>query len=232
MEDYNKYYLKLYNWLADIPQSEIDKLVIRQFEANETFIHKDYLFTHVLIVLDGICNVINRTDNGTEIITLRLSESDLIGVSEHVLNSMRYIASVKSCTPLIVAELNLSTFSDWLKNYPCFVNFVLNNLVTRLHYTADFSANCQSSTSKINLAKYLMDRYSFESGSDNSKSNQNIIIHETHEIIGNFLGINTRTVERHIRALKQEGLISTTKGKVSISPAQYQELLRYVTSNL
>lgn len=145
---------------------------------------------------------------------------------------MRYIASVKSCTPLIVAELDLSTFSDWLKSYPCFVNFVLKNLITRLHYTADFSANCQSSASKINLAKYLMDRYSFESGSDSSKSNQNIIIHETHEIIGNFLGINTRTVERHIRALKQEGLISTTKGKVSISPSQYQELLRYVTSNL
>lgn len=51
MEDYNKYYLKLYNWLADIPQSEIDKLVIRQFEANETFIHKDHLFTHILLFL-------------------------------------------------------------------------------------------------------------------------------------------------------------------------------------
>lgn len=77
-----------------------------------------------------------------------------------------------------------------------------------------------------------MDRYSFESNSAAHAGNETIIIHETHEIIGNFLGINTRTVERHIRALKREGLISTAKGKVSISPAQYQELLRYVTSNL
>ena len=77
-----------------------------------------------------------------------------------------------------------------------------------------------------------MERYSFESSSAACTVNESIVIHETHEMIGNFLGINTRTVERHIRALKQEGLISTAKGKVSISPAQYQELLRYVTSNL
>ena len=232
MKDSNKYYLKLYNWLADIPQSVINRLVIRQFEANETFIYKNQLFSHVLIILDGICNVINETDSGTEVITLRLTQGDLIGVSEQVLISMRYVASVKSCTQLIVAELDSQTFNDWLCNYPCFVNFVLKNLVTRLHYTADFSANCQSSTSKINLAKYFMDRYSFESNSAGHAGNETIIIHETHEIIGNFLGINTRTVERHIRALKQKDLISTVKGKVSVSPEQYQELLHYVASNL
>ena len=162
MENFNKYYLRLSTWLADIPESDINKLVIRRFEANETFIHKNQLFHHVLIILDGICNVINQTDSGAEVITLRLSQGDLIGVSEHVLHSMRYIASIKSCTQLIVAELDSQTFANWLCSYPCFVNFVLKNLVTRLHYTADFSANCQSSTSKINLAKYFVDRYRFE----------------------------------------------------------------------
>ena len=162
MENFNKYYLRLSTWLSDIPESDINKLVIRRFEANETFIHKNQLFHHVLIILDGICNVINQTDSGAEVITLRLSQGDLIGVSEHVLHSMRYIASIKSCTQLIVAELDSQTFNNWLCSYPCFVNFVLKNLVTRLHYTADFSANCQSSTSKINLAKYFVDRYRFE----------------------------------------------------------------------
>lgn len=232
MEDLNKYYPKLTSWLADIPSSEINKLVIRRFEASETLIYKGHLFNYIFIVLDGICNVINQLDNGTEIITLRLSCGDLIGVSESVLNSMRYIASVKSCTRLIVAELDNHTFGRWLSSYPCFVNFVLKNLVTRLHYTADFSANCQSSASKINLAKYFMDRCSFELTSGSPDNKACIKIQGTHEMIGNFLGINTRTVERHINALKQEGLISTVKGKVSISPSQYQELLRYVTSNL
>lgn len=232
MEDLNKYYPKLTSWLADIPSSEINKLVIRQFEASETLIYKGHLFNYIFIVLDGICNVINQLDNGTEVITLRLSCGDLIGVSESVLGSMRYIASVKSCTRLIVAELDNHTFMRWLDTYPCFVNFVLKNLVTRLHYTADFSANCQSSASKINLAKYFMDRYSFELTSVSPGNKACIKIQETHEMIGNFLGVNTRTVERHINALKQEGLISTVRGKVSISPSQYQELLRYVTSNL
>ena len=74
MKDSNKYYLRLYNWLAGIPEPVTNKLVIRQFEANETFIYKNQLFSHVLIVLDGICNVINETDSDTEVITLRLSQ--------------------------------------------------------------------------------------------------------------------------------------------------------------
>lgn len=232
LEDFNKYYFMLSNWFPDIPESTISQLVIRQFEANETFIYKNQMFHHVLIVLDGICNVINQTDNGTEVLTLKLTQGDLIGVSEQVLHSLRYIASIKSSTQLTVAELGTQEFDDWLSNSPCFVNFVLKNLVTRLHYTADFSANCQSSTSKVNLAKYFMERYNFESTSAGSHGNKTIIIRETHEMISNFLGINTRTVERHIHTLKQEGLISTAKGKVSVSPAQYQKLLYYVTSNL
>ena len=232
MEDFDKYYLRLHNWLADIPESTVSRLVIREFEVNETIIYKNQIFQHVLIILDGICNVINQTDSGTEVITLRLSQGDLIGVSELVLHSMRYMASVKTCTRLIAAELDTKTFHSWLYSYPCFVNFVLKNLVTRLHYTADFSANCQSSTSRINLVKYFLDRCSFESNSVTRPGNKTMLIQETHEMIGNFLGINSRTVQRHIHALKQEGLISTRKGKVSISPEQYQELLRYVTSNL
>ena len=53
-------------------------------------------------------------------------------------------------------------YKHWLKSFPCFVNFVLKNLVSRLHYTADFSDNCQTSAPKINLAEYFIDRYNVE----------------------------------------------------------------------
>lgn len=112
------------------------------------------------------------------------------------------------------------------------MDIVLKNLVTRLHYTADFSANCQTSAPKINLAKYFIDRYNVELTTSPSEHHGSIRIQETHEMIGTFLGMSPRTVERHIHTLKEEGLISTAKGKVYISPSQYQELLNLVTSNL
>lgn len=230
MKDFTQYNSKLYHWFPQIPKSEINQIVIRQFEANETFIHKTDIFNHIFLILDGICNVINETDIHTQVITLRLSCGDLIGVSEMMLNSFRYISSIKCCTNLIVAEFDPHTFQEWLNRYPCFVNFVLKNLIIRLHYTADFSANCQSSTSKINLAKYFLDRYQFESSS--TEFSKPVIIRETQEMMSHFLGMNTRTIQRHIRALKEDGLIDTKKGKVCISQSQYQKLLLYVTSNL
>lgn len=232
MKDLNMYYPQIYSWFAEIPKTEADKLLIRQFEAGESLALKGRVFQNIFIVLDGICNVINQLDNGTEIITLKLTLGDVIGASESVLNSMRYIASVKACTPVIAAEMDHQTFRLWLASYPCFVNFVLKNLVTRLHYTADLSANCQTSAPKINLAKYFIDRYNVELTSSMPKYNGSVRIQETHEMIGTFLGISPRTVERHIHALKEDGLIDTVKGKVYITPSQYQDLLDLVTSNL
>lgn len=232
MKDLNMYYPRLYSLFARIPKPEIDKLVIRQFETGEALAFKERLFQHVFIVLDGICDVINQLDNGTETITLKLTFGDLIGVSESVFNDMKYIASVKACTPVIVAELENTEFKRWLVSFPCFVDFVLKNMVTRLHYTADFSANCQTSAPKVNLAKYFIDRYNVELTTSPPDCHGSVRIQETHEMIGTFLGMSLRTVERHIRTLKEDRLLSTEKGKVSISPSQYQELLNFVTSNL
>lgn len=232
MNDLNMYYPRLRSLFPQIPDQELDKLVIRQFEEGEALAFKDHLFQNIYIVLDGICNVINLLDNGTEIITLRLTFGDVIGVSESVFNNMKYIASVKACTPVVVAEMENGRFRQWLASWPSFVDFILKNLVTRLHYTADLSANCQTSASKINLAKYFIDRYNVESTTSSPTYHGSVRIQETHEMIGTFLGMSTRTVERHIRALREDGFISLTRGKVYISPSQYQELLNLVTSNL
>lgn len=189
MDNLNMYYPRLYSMFAQIPQSEIDKLVIRQFGSGEALAFKGRIFQHIFIVLDGICNVINQLDNGGEIITLKLTFGDVIGVSESVLHNMKYIASVKACTPVIAAELEDSLFKRWLGLFPCFVDFILKNLVTRLHYTADFSANCQTSIPKVNLAKYLIDRYNVELTSP-LQYQSSVRIQETHEMIGTFLGIS------------------------------------------
>lgn len=81
-------------------------------------------------------------------------------------------------------------------------------------------------------AKYLLDRFNVERTSYPADYNGSIKIQETHEMISAFLGISPRTVERQLLALRKEGLISTSHGKVVISPSQYQELLHLVTSNL
>lgn len=232
MELLNKYYSKLYHWFADIPYAEVNKILIRSFDADDRFILKGRPFENVYIILDGICSVVNQLDNGTEIITLRLTQGDVIGVSESILNSVRNIASVNPCTSLVVAEIDDRTFKNWLNTYPSFRDFVLKNIVVRLHYTADFSANCQTSSSKINLVKYLVDRYQVELTSYAPNYSGSVKIHETHEVIGTFLGLSPRTVDRNIRSLKNDGFISTERGKIHISSSQYQELLHLVTSNL
>lgn len=232
MGEPNIYDSKLRSWFPGIPQSELERLLFRPFEINDFLTIRGRPFTDIFILLDGICNVINQLDNGSEVITLKLTPGCLIGVSESISNNMRCIASVKACTPVIVAELDNQMFYRWLSSYPSFVFFVLRNMVTRLHYTADLSANCRSGTSQVNLAKYLIDRYNVESGSSAPKPSAVVKIHETHEIIGNYLGISPRTVERTIHALKSDGFIGTSRGKISISPSQYQALLDLVTSNL
>lgn len=232
LNDLHLYGSKLRSWFADIPQSEMNQLLFRSFEKNEFLTLKGRAFAGIYIVLDGICNVINQLDNGSEVITLKLTPGCVIGVSESIANSIRYFASVKACTPVDVVELDSLMFDRWLVSYPSFVRFVLRNMVMRLHYTADLSANCRIGTSQVNMAKYLIDRYNVEAGSSALHTAATVKIQETHEIIGNYLGISPRTVERIIRALRKEELISTSRGKICISATQYQALLDFIASNL
>ncbi len=232
MDPSKKYFANLRAWFPDIPEAELGRFLIRQLPAGELLVCKDDFFKNLFIILDGTCDVINQLDNGADIITLKLSCGDVIGVSESVTGNARNFASVKSCTRLTVAELDNGMFNHLLDTCPSFTRFVLKNLVARLHYTADFAANCQTSASDINLAKYLMDRYMVERSTYPQSYTGTVAIRETHEMIANFLGISTRTLERHIRALRADGLIDTVKGKISISPAQYQNLQQLVTSNL
>jgi len=229
---FDQYYSKLSGWFPDVPDGEIHKFLIRPFETGELLVRKDRLFQNLYIVLDGVCDVINQLDNGSEVITLKLTSGDFIGVSESTFGSLRNIASVKACSRLYAAEMENGTFKDWLRRYPSFTDFVMKNLVTRLHYTADLAANCQTSSAKVNLAKYLLDRFHVERTSHPEDYKGPIKIQETHTMISAFLGVSPRTVERQVLSLKKEGLITTSRGKISISAAQYQELLRFITSNL
>lgn len=229
---FDKYYPRLNHWFSDIPKPEVSKLLIRQFEAGELLVIKDRPFQNLYIVLEGICSVINQLDNGTEVITLKLTSGDIIGASESAFGSIRNIASVKASSKLIAAEMENCVFKDWIKNYPSFTDFVIKNIVTRLHYTARFAVNCRTSTAQVNLAKYLLDRFGVERTSHPEGYKGPIMIQETHEMISTFLGVSPRTVERQILSLKSEGLIHTSRGKVSISLEQYQKLLHLVTSNL
>lgn len=232
MQSLDRYYPLLSQWFPDIPSEEIHKILIRIFDTDEIFVTKRRGFRYVYILLDGICNVISELDNGSNVITLKLTKGDIIGVSESILNCQHNIASVKACTRLTVAEIENKVFSRWLDTFPSFSRFVLKNMIVRLHYTADLSANCQTSTSKINLAKYLLDRYNVELTSHPADYSGSVKIQETHEMIGNYLGLSSRTVERQLRALVSDGLLSTRHGKIHISPEQYQELMYLVTSNL
>lgn len=231
MDCFDQYYLRLGGWFTDVPEGEINKLLIRQFGAGEMLVEKNRVFQKLYIILEGVCDVINQLDNGMEIIKLKLTSGDLVGVSESVLGSFKNIASVKVCGRLIAAELDDDMFQDWLKRYTSFTNFVMKNLVTRLHYTADFAANCQTSSTKINLAKYLLDRFNIARTVHPANYQGTVKIQETHEMISTFLGVSLRTLERQILGLKKEGLIHISRGKICISPSQYQELLRLVTSN-
>lgn len=124
-DSFDKYYPRLSSWFADIPKPKVNKLLIRQFEAGELLVIKDRPFQNLYIILEGICSVINQLDNGTEVITLKLTSGDITGASESAFGSIRNIASVKADNRLIVAEMENSMFKDWLKCYPSFTDFVI-----------------------------------------------------------------------------------------------------------
>lgn len=220
-------YKKLESWFPDIPSGDIRGRRLLRYEKGTYLFYRNRPFRSVLLILDGCCDVVNRLDNGGDIITLKLKEGDVVGASECVLDLPRYLASVLACSTLWAMELSGNEFFQWLDSSPCFRRYILKNMVVRLHYTADTAANCRTGSAKVNLAKYLLDRYTFLKSTAPCDDSGSIIIRESHEMIASYLGVSVRTIDRQVKQLREAGLIHTLHGKIHISAQQFQALMKF-----
>lgn len=211
--------------LVSFSKTELEQFSVITYPAKTIIVKKGSLLKNIYIVLDGVCNMMKDLPNGSTIIVCRLSSFDIIGLGNIFDSTRRAYATTISITELTVLQMTLEEFMYYHHKYSSFSLFLLQNTTNRLHNALQFSNECKTNSTNINILYYLAKSYETYMNSYPKNYTGSVKIDETRQQISDFLGLTIRSLTRYISKYQEQKLITITKGKICMNHQQYKSIL-------
>ena len=208
---------------------DIDKIQIARYPQDVAIIKREAQESkYAYLIVTGICGIFNILENGEEYCYYKISEYDVIGLSELLgKEAVSREADIRTLSDVVTLKIAKEDLRGWMVKYPEFYNQLVKNIINRLHVTIRKNIECKKYTSLANIVSYLI--YSYELYRKVHPKNYlgEVKINETREMIGDFISMSIRSVNYNLEALKKQDYISIQRGKIFINHDQYMRLKLY-----
>ena len=205
------------NLFKDKPQNiKLDYKVI-EFTKDEIVTRRGNEIEKIYICIKGKLQVKNEFENGFIYNFAQINSISYIGIIEILAGSNIYTSTLKTITNCILVELDIDDFKKWINNDPKLAMKVLEYISKIMHEQSLNHGDKLAYPAIYLLTNYLINEY--ENG-----DKEVLLIKNTREEIGATLGVSVRTVNRNLKILKEENLISTSKRAISINKQQFIDL--------
>lgn len=182
---------------------------------------KDEPITHIYITVDGEISIVNEFESGKIFEPVILHHSDFTGVVEAILGMDEIISTNIAKTDVTYIKVPKQIFLKWLDDSHKITRYVLNSVST------NFKKNMAESGESVILdSMYLLVSYLLRNTNHDNLTNF-YVLHETRERTSIRTGINIRTLYRHIKKLRQDGLITMQNRNIAFSDTQKMHLYDY-----
>lgn len=203
---------------------------------------KDYLITantasdmNLFLILSGICVVQLAASNLKETCAMpyHIFAGNYIGAREIIFPvPAKRFADVIATTDVTVLCIKGSEFYHWQATDCEFYNSVLANILEKEYSKNNLLYQCALLGGTAATAFFLHHLYViYQKSCYPANYKGPVHIRETHHDLSTFLARNTRTIDRAIRFLSQNGLISIQKGSIYIDSVHAQKLYEFVHSH-
>ena len=209
-----EYYVK--NMPPDIRQ----RAMIKNFPPNYIIHQKNDPIKAFGILCSGAIRIIYEFENGN-IFTLQSDEAiSFIGEVVIMAGSPYGSAAVETTTESTVLFISRSDFEAWASQDIHILGLVSKKIAEKLYRSAfELGAKRFYSPSFL-LLDFLMN-YGRNKSVTESKP---LVVSKTRHELHEELGMNTKTLDRTIKKLSDEQVISVIKGKITLSRQQYLNL--------
>lgn len=202
--------------LDSVHHEGVDFLRIKHFTKNEFLCHKGHEVNHCLFILSGDLSVVNEFDNGKTYNFETISKGLMIGEMELAAASPYYSASVIANSNTTVVEVPNDIYQQW-SNYPEFVKQSQQRLASML-----CSISASHGETLVYNAHQLMLRFFIRSFEEQSL--EVFTCQDTRDVIAEKTGLSLRSVNRAIKSLADQKLITISQGKVQLRDFQVKQM--------
>jgi len=216
----------LKSYATDLP-AEIDgTFTIQKFAAKSTIYSKGDSLSRIGILISGRVRALTEVETGYTYMLGQRSPVAFIGAIGYLANTKCASARYEAVTDCEIAFISTKNFEYWLKSNPHFLWTVSSIMADKLYdYVCNKSAEHRFMPTIYLLLKHIL---SEPMQFSTCESSLYILTKPRHQI-SEELGIPLKTINRTVAALVQDGAITLTRGKISLTRAQYQNGPSYLS---
>lgn len=208
---------KAIEFLEKIPEKIKLNCKLTKVDKDKIVILKENNIEKIHINLQGNMRVRNEFENGFVYDFANIEEIAFIGAMEVMANKETYSSTLRTISQCILLEIEKDDFINWIRNDQELALEVLS-FVSRSMYEQSLKVGEVLAYPAIcNLVSYFI--HVFE-----NEDNEMVILKKSREEIGSILGLSVRTINRNLKKLKDENLISVNRKYISITKEQYNKL--------
>lgn len=204
-------------FIEKIPSNIKLKCKIRIIEKGKIVVLKGNDIENIYVSCQGKMQVRNEFENGFVYSFASINPIAYIGVMEIMANKQNYSSTLQTSTECIILEIPKWDFIEWITSDQELTLEVLHFVSKSMYEQSLKTGEVLAYPAICILITYLMNVFENE-------DKDIAILEKTREEIGSILGFSIRTINRNLKILKEENLISVNRKSISITREQFNRL--------
>ena len=165
----------------------------------------------------------NEFENGFSYSFASISQIAYIGVMELMADKKIYSSTLQSTTECTILEIPKEDFLNWIINDKEMMLEVLKFISRSMYDQSLKTGEGLAYPSICILMDYLINVF-------RSEDSEIVFLEKSREEIGSILGFSVRTINRNLKELKEQGLVTVTRKGILISEENFIKLCEKLES--
>ncbi|HJG95964.1 MAG TPA: Crp/Fnr family transcriptional regulator [Romboutsia timonensis] len=210
-------------FIEKIPENIKDRCKLKKIEKGKLLVLKGNNIENIYIHFQGKMQVKNEFENGFVYSFANIKPIAYIGAMEIMANKKTYSSTLQTTTECIILKMPKSDFKNWINIDQKFTLEVLHFVSKSMYEQSLKTGEVLAYPAICILTNYLINVFENE-------DKDVVFLEKTREEIASILGFSVRTINRNLKELKEEKLITVNRKGISITKEQFDKLLNKLES--
>lgn len=210
-------------FIEKIPENIKDRCKLKKIEKGKLLVLKGNNIENIYIHFQGKMQVKNEFENGFVYSFANIKPIAYIGAMEIMANKKTYSSTLQTTTECIILKMPKSDFKNWINIDQKFTLEVLHFVSKSMYEQSLKTGEVLAYPAICILTNYLINVFENE-------DKDVVFLEKTREEIASILGFSVRTINRNLKELKDENLITVNRKGISITKEQFDKLLNKLES--
>lgn len=224
LEDLLEEVPELEDYIRYMPKELYHRYTIRVYPPGTIIHQKDFALKSFGIIAKGEHRVINEFENGNVYMIEKNEPIDFVGEVTILAGMEKTSVTIETLTETTVIYFSRKDFEEWIEKDIHFLRLVSQKVAYKLYRSSYNRGARLFYPPQFILLDYILK----QADAMNIRKREHIIIRKTRQELYEECGITVKTINRTVKKLQEDEVISVEKGKISMSLEQYHRARKMI----